>query len=245
LSAADVLLHPLAKAGLHVAVSVSDTGEGIAPANLDRIFEPFFTTKALTKGSGLGLSTVLGIVRSHRGFIAVTSKLGRGTMFTIYLPAAADAIDIPAEEAVDAPPKGHGELILVVDDEEPIRTATSLVLESHGYRVLTASEGAQGLAVFLENRGDVRLVLTDLMMPVMGGVSLIHALHVLERGVRILASSGLTDRENHAKLVAVGVDGIIPKPCDPVTLLKAIAVQLAKVDPPIMTPGEFDQALSA
>jgi PAS domain S-box-containing protein len=245
LRAADVLAYPPAKPGLHIAVSIKDTGEGIAPANLERIFDPFFTTKAPTKGTGLGLSTVLGIIRSHHGFITVTSKLGRGTMFTVYLPAAVEAIDIPDEPAADAPPRGHGELILVVDDEEPIRTATSLTLESHGYRVLTAGEGAQGLAVFVENREEIRLVLTDLMMPVMGGVTLIHALHVLEPGIKILATSGLTDQENHAKLVALGVDGIITKPCDPTVLLKSIAMQLSKIGSPRAMSGKLEGALSA
>jgi PAS domain S-box-containing protein len=245
LSAADVEERPSAVPGPHVAIIVKDTGEGIAPANLERIFDPFFTTKAPTKGTGLGLSTVLGIVRSHRGFVVVKSRLGRGTTFTIYLPAAAAAVVIPAGPAAAAAPGGHGEFILVVDDEELIRTATRLVLESHGYRVLTASDGAEGLAIFVENRADVRLVLTDLMMPVMGGVTLIHALHVLEPSVKVLATSGLTDQENYAKLTALGVDGIIPKPCDSNELLRIIAVQLARAGTIGKAPGKFDKALSA
>ena len=152
LSAADVIAHAPAKPGMYVVISVEDTGEGIAPAHLERIFDPFFTTKTLTKGTGLGLSTVLGIVRSHRGFISVTSKLGRGTVFEINLPAAVEVIECSAERPIDAPSIGDGELILVIDDEEHIRTATRLVLEGHGYRVLTASEGAEGLAVFVRTR---------------------------------------------------------------------------------------------
>jgi len=245
LSEAEVREHPPAKPGPHVAVSVTDTGEGIAPANLGRIFDPFFTTKAPTKGTGLGLSTVLGIVRSHQGFIAVTSRVGRGTTFTIFLPAEACAVATPDVQAADAPAGGHGELILVVDDEELIRTATRMTLEGHGYRVLTAGDGAEGLASFIENRGDVRLVLTDLMMPVMGGVTLIHAIHVLEPNVRVLATSGLTDQENHTKLIDVGVDGIIPKPCDPCELLKAIALQLATTGEPTAASATPVDALSA
>jgi signal transduction histidine kinase len=240
LSAADVHAHAPAKPGAHVALSVSDTGEGIAPANIDRIFDPFFTTKALTKGTGLGLSTVLGIIRSHHGFITVTSELGRGTTFAIHLPAAAEAVVVPDPPAADAPPSGHGELILVVDDEEPIRTATRLLLESHGYRVITAGEGAEALASFVENRGDVRLVLTDLMMPVMGGVTLIRALHLLEPGVRVIATSGLTDQNNHAKLADVGVHGLIAKPCDPLDLLVAIRQQLPPANPVVKIPEKSD-----
>jgi PAS domain S-box-containing protein len=244
LNAADVKAHPPAKPGPHVALCVSDTGEGIAPANLDRIFDPFFTTKAPNKGTGLGLSTVIGIIRSHHGFIAVTSALGQGTSFTIYLPAAPKAAALAAAPAADAPPVGHGELILVVDDEEPIRAATRMTLEHNGYRVLTASEGAEALATFVENREDVRLVLTDLMMPVMGGVTLINAIHVLEPAVKVIATSGLTDKENQEKLAAVGVDGTIPKPCAPDELLKMIALHLAKFQPNSKTPVKFDDPLS-
>ncbi len=240
LSSADVQIHASAKPGLHVALSVTDTGDGIAPAIVDRIFDPFFTTKAPTKGTGLGLSTVLGIIRGHHGFVTVTSELGSGTTFAIYLPAAAEAVGVPAPASADAAPSGHGELILVVDDEEPIRTATRLLLESHGYRVVTASEGAEALASFVENRGDVRLVLTDLMMPVMGGVNLIRALHLLEPGVRVLATSGLTQQENQVKLEDVGVYGIIEKPCDPHELLKAIQQQLLLAKPIAEISAKFE-----
>lgn len=244
LSAGDVRTHTQAKAGPHVALRVSDTGEGISPANLGRIFDPFFTTKAPTKGTGLGLSTAMGIIRGHQGFITVTSLLGEGTTFAIFLPAATAAKTLPATLAPDAPPSGHGELIMVVDDEEPIRVATRMTLEGNGYRVLTASEGAEALSLFVENRDEVRLVLTDLMMPVMGGVSLINAIHVLEPAVRVIATSGLTDKENHAKLVAVGVDGIISKPCGPAELLKTIAVHLAKFKSTPRGPAGFEEPLA-
>jgi CheY-like chemotaxis protein len=230
LSEADVQAHPSAKPGSHVVLSVSDTGEGITKANLERIFDPFFTTKAPTKGTGLGLSTVLGIVRSHSGFVTVKSEPGHGTTLEIYLPAATAVAEVPDGPVTDAASAGHGELILVVDDEEPIRAATRLLLEGCGYRVLTASEGAEALAIFIENRGDVRLVLTDLMMPVMGGVTLIRGLHLLEPDLKILATSGLTDQENHARLEEVGVDGIVAKPCNPHKLLKAIQEQLVLGD---------------
>jgi PAS domain S-box-containing protein len=226
LTAAEVETHPSAKPGPHVLLSVADTGEGIAPAILDRIFDPFFTTKSPTKGTGLGLSTVLGIIRSHHGFVTVVSRLGHGTTFTIHLPAAPDSVE-NQERLADAPPNGHGELILVVDDEASIRTATRLFLQEHGYRVVTANDGAEGLATFVENRGDVKLVLTDLMMPVMGGVTLIRAVHVLEPTVKVLATSGLTDQGGHDELEAVGVDGILAKPCNPDELLNAIGRQLS------------------
>ncbi|MDB6128017.1 MAG: multi-sensor hybrid histidine kinase, partial [Verrucomicrobia bacterium] len=209
-----------------VAISVTDTGQGIEPRIMDRIFDPFFTTKPPSKGTGLGLSTVLGIVRSHQGFTTVSSKVGSGTTFTVYLPAGdADSHSaMPFEE--DEFPRGHGELVLVVDDEEPIRAATCFMLEKHGYRVEVAADGAEALAAFAVNRDAIKLVVTDVMMPVMGGISLIRALRALAPNLKVIATSGLTDQENDAKLKAVGVDGIIAKPCDPLKLLSAIRAQL-------------------
>jgi PAS domain S-box-containing protein len=244
LEAADVAAHPPAKPGVYIAVSIKDSGGGIPPENLERIFEPFFTTKAPTKGTGLGLSTVLGIVRSHQGFIVVTSKVGRGTTFTVYLPTAPTAVAAPVIDAGDGLRRANGELILVVDDEKLIRTATRLVLEGHGYRVLTACDGAEGLATFVANRGDVRLVLTDLMMPVMGGVSLLRAIHILDPKVRMLATSGLTDQDSHAKLEDLGVDGIVAKPCDASELLRTIWRQLHRDEPGTNVAVEFDVPLS-
>jgi PAS domain S-box-containing protein len=245
LSAAELLTHSPAKPGPYVALSVTDSGEGIAPANLERIFDPFFTTKAPTKGTGLGLSTVLGIIRSHHGFVSVTSSLGRGTKFSIYLPAAPKAVGVAEQLPADAPPRGQGELILVVDDEEPICTATRLLLENHGYRVVTANEGAAALASFVENRGDVRLVLTDLMMPIMGGVTLIRALHLLDPDVKVLATSGLTDKENHLKIEDLGIDGIIEKPCDPNELLRTIREHLLRVKPAAMAEEKLEATVPA
>ena len=226
LDADDVSDHPPAKAGPHVAITVTDTGQGIEPRIIDRIFDPFFTTKPPTKGTGLGLSTVLGIVRSHQGFTTVSSKVGSGTTFTVFLPSVAPNNLSPFAPADDALPGGHGELILVVDDEEPIRTATSLVLEQHGYRVEMAADGAEALAAFAMNRDVIKLVVTDVMMPVMGGISLVRALRALAPTMKVIATSGLTDQESDAKLKAVGVDGIIAKPCDPLELLSEIRKHL-------------------
>jgi len=227
LTAEDVASHPAAKPGPYVALSVTDTGEGIPPEIIDRIFDPFFTTKSPTKGTGLGLSTLLGIVRSHQGFTTVASKVCRGTTFTVYLPAVAADSRFPFQPASGALPRGHGELILVVDDEEPIRSATRLMLEHHGYQVETAADGAEALATFALNREAIKLVVTDVMMPVMGGIPLIRGLRALAPKLKVLATSGLTDQESYAKLKAVGVDGIIAKPCEPLELLQAIRGQLA------------------
>jgi CheY-like chemotaxis protein len=171
---------------------------------------------------------VLGIIRSHDGFVTVASRPGQGTTFTIHLPAALDKVEAAVVPEVDALPRGRGELILVVDDEAPIRAATSIMLERHGYRVLTASEGVEALATFLQNRTAVRLVLTDVVMPVMGGVALTRALRLVEPKLKVIATSGLTDQANQIGLGAAGADRILAKPCDSRELLGAIHTLLSQ-----------------
>lgn len=176
--------------GRYVVISVTDSGSGIAPDVMPRIFDPFFTTKGLGQGTGLGLSTVLGIVKSHGGFVKVESEPGRGSTFHVYLPAlehqtlAAGPILTPAQ-------RGSGQLILVVDDEEAIRKSLRVCLEKHGYRVLVAADGAAGLALYREHMADIRLVLTDLMMPVLDGRKFARRVRDISSHVPIIASSGL------------------------------------------------------
>ena len=128
-------------------LTVVDTGEGIPAEHVDRIFEPFFTTKEAGRGTGLGLSTVIGIVKSHGGFVNVYSEVGKGTQIKVYLPAIQSAQTRQAEIAVSELPVGHGELILVVDDESSIREITKATLEAFGYRVMVASEGKEAVAL--------------------------------------------------------------------------------------------------
>jgi two-component system, cell cycle sensor histidine kinase and response regulator CckA len=209
--------HPDARPGPYVQLRVADTGTGIPPAILDRIFDPFFTTKEIGKGTGLGLSTVLGIVRGHGGFLTVASEVGRGTEFTICLPAADTSATGPGEE--EQPPEcpGRGELILVVDDEASIRELARATLTAQGYRVQTAREGTEAVALYARLRTEVQLVLTDMMMPVMDGPATIRALRQLAPDVRILATSGL------AVAPAVGqADAFLPKPFAAHDLLAAV-----------------------
>jgi CheY-like chemotaxis protein len=227
LSEAGAREHPPAKPGPYVTVTITDTGEGIDPEIVGRIFEPFFTTKPANKGTGLGLSTAQGIVRSHQGFISVVSKPGLGTSFTLYIPAAAVVSEPVAAPATDAPPRGQGELILVVDDEASLVTTTRLILEWNGYRVVTASNGGAAIAVFLEHREKVRVVLTDVSRPLLGGGGLTRALLALDPKVRVLATTGLDDDNIQNELRAAGVSGFLPKPCGPRELLEAIHAQLA------------------
>ncbi|MBK8476037.1 MAG: PAS domain S-box protein [Opitutaceae bacterium] len=215
------------KPGPYVALSVADTGEGMAPEIIARIFEPFFTTKGVGKGSGLGLSTVLGIVRSHGGHVAVYSEPGRGSRFTVYLPAKPgdSIVTVAAPLAVDP---GRAELILVVDDESSIRAATRRLLEQNGYQVVTAPDGQEALKLVLAHRERLRLVLTDVMMPVMGGVGLARALQVLDAGIPVVATSGLDEENKRQELIGVGVREVLTKPCEADVLLAAIRRHLEK-----------------
>ena len=242
LDAAGTRGHAPAQAGPFLALSVTDTGEGIPAANLDRIFDPFFTTKAPGHGTGLGLSAVVGIVRSHGGFITVKSAPGRGSSFVVHLPAAPAPSAAGTTPADDALPSGAGELVLVVDDEASMLTATRMLLELHGYRVETAGDGAAGLAIFLQNRDAIRVVLTDLMMPVMGGLPLIRALRAAAPGLRVLVTTGLSDQGSYDEIVAAGANGVLAKPFSPSDLLVGIQGQLrlarAELAPPVPAEGD-------
>src|SRR5687767_5414651 len=216
-------MHLEAKPGRFVLITVSDTGPGIAPEIQSRIFEPFFTTKEMTKGTGLGLSTAVTIVKSHGGFINVYSELHKGSAFTVYLPA----LDKPgaAESAsmqLDMP-LGNGELILVVDDEESIREITRGTLEAFGYKVLTASDGTEALALYADKKNEIAVVLTDMVMPFMDGPATIRALQRMNRSVRIIAASGLGAGQRAGEGALEGVSVFLNKPYTAEKLLKTLA----------------------
>ncbi|HUL52354.1 MAG TPA: response regulator [Opitutaceae bacterium] len=223
-------LAPGARVGPHVALLVADTGTGIPPEHLDRIFDPFFTTKEPGKGTGLGLSTVLGIVRNHAGFIRVESKPGKGTMFRVYLPAKPEAL-APAAVPVAAAPRGRGELILVVDDEESVRIMTRRILEQYGYHVLLAGEGSEAVMVLAQRAQEIRAVLTDLIMPLMGGVALIRAIAKMSPAVKILAATGTTEAAEVAAARRLGVKVILQKPYSPGILLHSMRAAIDGIEP--------------
>jgi two-component system, cell cycle sensor histidine kinase and response regulator CckA len=212
-----------ARPGRYVRISVADTGVGIPPEHLNQIFDPFFTTKEMGHGTGLGLATVLGIVKSHDGFVNVYSEIGKGAQFTIYLPAFEAAMPQPAQTARPGMPSGHGELILIVDDEQAIREITKTTLEAFNYRTLTANDGAQAVAHFARHAGEVKAVLTDMMMPVMDGAALAHALRSLDPQIKILASSGISAESKMAEAMNAGVNAFLPKPYTASKLLKTLA----------------------
>jgi CheY-like chemotaxis protein len=177
-------------AGPLVAIAVGDSGLGIPGELLDRIFEPFFTTKPKGQGTGLGLATVATIVKGHSGGIDVVSEPGRGTTFTIYLPASADRTTGRKADSAPLIPQGRGELILLVDDERAIREVMRQALVSCGYQVLAASSGAEALALHATHPSEVAVVITDALMPEMNGPELIQTLRRRDSPARFLCMSG-------------------------------------------------------
>ncbi len=226
LEAADADTPPEAKAGPYVRLQVTDNGQGIAPEISEKIFDPFFTTKAVGKGTGLGLSTVLGIVQSHGGFIYVRSEVGRGSTFEVYLPATPEA-EAPATATAPVELKrGQGELILLVDDEARIREISQMLLEDSGYRVVCAADGIEALTLFAQQRHSINLVLTDLMMPLLDGLSLVRGLKKMDPQVKVIVASGIgsssTLQTKLSELEALGVTSILAKPVSVDKLLNAL-----------------------
>jgi PAS domain S-box-containing protein len=221
-------MNPEAKAGGHVQITVEDTGSGMSEETMKRIFDPFFTSKALGHGTGLGLSTALTIVKAHGGFINVYSELGRGTRFTLNLPAMEDQVESVEPLPVSEHPRGQGELILVVDDEENILQVTVATLEHYGYRTVACSNGAAGVAAYKEQKGQIDLVVTDMAMPEMDGPSMIRALREIDPGTKIIGMSGLMNPGQAAELKGLDVDAFLTKPFNAGKLLTAIAEAFQK-----------------
>jgi PAS domain S-box-containing protein len=209
-----------AKVGPFIGITVSDTGTGIPPEIVERIFEPFFTTKELGKGTGLGLSTVMGILKSHGGYVSVYSEVGKGTQFKVFLPAV-EATETPPVEELEAL-TGQGELMLVVDDEAPIREITKATLEAYNYRVLTANEGIEAISLYAQHKDEISVVLTDMMMPSMNGQVAIRILQRINPQVKIIALSGLASNDKVALAAGVGVKAFLSKPYTARELLNTI-----------------------
>jgi len=223
------LCHPVVSSpddvapGSYVRITVTDTGTGIPPDVMDKIFDPFFTTKEFGKGTGLGLSTVLGIARGHGGAVNVYSEPGRGTRVAVYLPALGqEPRERVAPTGADRP-QGRGEQILVVDDEAPILTTVRLVLESAGYRVLTASGGAAALEAFRRHRGQISAIIMDMMMPEMDGRATLAELGKLDTTARVITASGLRPADFAAAVGPLRPRAFLQKPYSEDELLRTLA----------------------
>ncbi|MCC5833116.1 MAG: PAS domain S-box protein [Opitutales bacterium] len=219
--------NPEAKEGEYVRIDVCDTGEGMSKAVKARVFEPFYTTKAFGEGTGLGLSTAIGIVRSHDGFITVYSEPGKGSEFQVYFPlfAGPDDVteDVGASVSEESVVRGSGQCILVVDDEEGILNTTAMTLEAFGYKVITAADGIEALAVYAKSMGSIDLVITDLMMPNMDGPTLIAAIQRIDPELPIIAASGLEANGRYLKATQLGIRNFVSKPCSTQELLSVVA----------------------
>lgn len=205
-----------------VVLTVADTGTGIAAEALAHIFEPFFTTKEVGKGTGLGLSQVYGIVKQHEGFIDVSSRVGKGSTFVIYIPAH----DAPAEQQRPAKgpavPKGAEETILVVEDNESVRNLIERKLLKLGYRIITAGNGRDALSLMESNGERISLMITDLVMPMMGGLELSRAIRNRYPSVEIIALSGYPIGSEKEEFEDAGITALIQKPFVVQTLAEAV-----------------------
>jgi CheY-like chemotaxis protein len=205
-------LSPELAPGDYVFLEVNDNGCGMPPEVKGRIFEPFYTTKFA--GHGLGLAAVLGIVRSHHGAIKVYSEPGRGTTFKLLFPAIPEGSQEPEKPGDEVSIwRGTG-LVLVIDDEETVRAVAARILESLGFAPLTAPDGAEGVRVFREHAGTLRLVLLDLTMPHMNGEETFRELCRINPGVPVVLMSGFTEKDTIDRFAGKELAGFIQKPFD-------------------------------
>ena len=197
--------------GKYLLLSVSDTGVGISPENMERIFDPFFTTKAHGKGTGLGLSMVFGIVKNHGGCVDVRSEEGAGSVFRVYLPESPEGA--PKETAVTDPtlPRGHGR-ILLVDDQEPVREVAKDMLEALGYEVITAADGLEGVSRYRDLWREIDLVILDMIMPNMSGGDCFRRMKEINPKARVVLSSGYSMDGAIQNVMNEGILAFIQKP---------------------------------
>ena len=212
--------------GHFVRIAVSDNGVGMDEETTRRIFEPFFTTKEFARGTGLGLSTVYGIVKQHSGGIEVASKPGVGTTFEVYLPVA-ENVTAAEPEAIGEPMRGGSETILVIDDEEMVRTTLVSMLEAHGYTVLVGTDGKNGLSVFRAEQSRIEVVVLDLIMPGMSGYEVLVELRNMECDAKIIICTGVQPD----RTALAGVHAIVQKPVRLPKVLLTVRRVLGSISP--------------
>jgi len=207
-----VTMNKKARLGFYVIISVTDSGTGMPSNVIEKIFDPFFTTKGEGKGTGLGLATCNDIIKKHGGFIDVKSKVGMGSTFKIYLPAQTKTLKDKTIVQETEIPKGHGELVLVVDDEASICEITKETLEAYEYQVLTACNGADGIGKFAKESDRISVVITDFQMPVMDGHSMIPALKAIKPDVKIISMGDVQSDKRITDATKKDIDSFLAKP---------------------------------
>jgi CheY-like chemotaxis protein len=208
------------KPGNYVLLEVRDTGSGMDKKTMDRIFEPFFTTKGLAKGTGLGLASAYGIVKSHGGYIDVESQLGQGTRFNIYIPTTEKVIQI--EKIPDAGILEGNETVLLIDDEDTIIDVGCQMLEALGYNTISAKGSYEAIELLKVYRDRIDIVLLDMIMPGMGVEETYNSLQAIKPGVKTVICSGYGLEGQAQKMLQKGCDGFIQKPFD----IKALSQKL-------------------
>jgi len=214
------------KAGKYIKITIADSGIGMDEKTQQRIFDPFFTTKAMGRGTGLGLASVYGIVKNHEGFINVSSQIGKGTEFEIYLPA----IDKAIPEEKQAPEKFYEgkEAVLLIDDENMILDVGERMLNKLGYIVFTAASGLEALEIYLKNKGVIDIIILDLVMPKMNGGDTFDRIKEINPGAKVLLSSGYSINGQAEQIMARGCDGFIQKPFSMQSISQNIRMVLDK-----------------
>ncbi|KAI9129743.1 PAS domain-containing protein (plasmid) [Acaryochloris sp. CCMEE 5410] len=209
-----------AQAGPYILITVTDTGIGIPPELQEQIFEPFFTTKEPAGGTGLGLSTVNKIIQSHYGYITVYSEVGQGTQFKVYLPAI-ESVSSVEEEQLECP-NGQGEVVLVVDDEAPIREVAQSMLVKHNYQVMVADDGIDAIAQYAQHHTEIDVVLMDMQMPTLSGETTIQTLRKINPQLKVIVTSGLLVDETFALSLGQCVKAFLQKPFSSDALLRML-----------------------
>jgi CheY-like chemotaxis protein len=222
--------HPGVEPGPHVLMSVSDSGIGMDRDTLSRLFEPFFTTKQRGKGTGLGLPMVYGIVKQWGGLISVYSEPGHGASFKIFLPSASASVG-PRHETLPLASLAGTETILVAEDQPEVRSIIRAILSRHGYTVVTAPDGEAALKVLAEDSGKFDLLLTDVVMPAMGGAELARRIATIAPRIRVLYASGYTDDAVFRQGVVDHGVSFLQKPFSSTTLLTKVREVLASALP--------------
>ena len=219
----EIQRNPEARAGWFVCLSVADTGTGIPSEILPRIFEPFFTTKEAGRGTGLGLSTVYGIVKQHQGWIEVESEVGRGTTFKVFLPANSQTVASTTPLVAPSAARGRGETILIAEDDPALRRLAARILRNLGYEVLDAGSGVEAIAVWEQHRKKVDLLVTDLVMPDgLTGRELAKQMATREAGLKVIYSSGYSPELRDTAFIFREGHNFLQKPYPPAKLAETV-----------------------